>query len=63
MRGIRILEGSTVIIIMTVIIWGVFPERLEQCLDLILVILQIKQNIGPVKPNYLQSIIVIFLRL
>lgn len=48
---------------MTVIIWGVFPERLEQCLDLILVILQIKQNIGPVKPNYLQSIIVIFLRL
>lgn len=63
MRGIRILEGSTVIIIMTVIIWGVFPERLEQCLDLILVILQIKQNIGPVKPNYLQSIIVILLHL
>lgn len=24
MRGIRILEGSTVMIIMTVIIWGVF---------------------------------------
>lgn len=43
MRGIRILEGSTVIIIIirTVIIWGVFSERLEQCLDLIFVILQI----------------------